>query len=639
MSLNNLANVVLKRFEQQRDRRDLDEAIQLFRAALTFYELPHPDRGMYLNNLANAILEGFEQQGDTRSLNEAIQLHREALDLRDPPHPSRRQSLHNLANAVLTRFEHQRNTRDLDEAIELHSEALTLCESPHPDRRNSLNSLANAVLMRLQQQGDTMDVQKAIAFYHEALSLSHNSHDLESACHFFQEAATYHSSSPSTRLRYAWSWPCNQVTPSLAALHLDLPSRQEILSTVTETTLASNAAACAVGLSQYNTAVEMLEASRSIFWSQALHLQTPLDHLVTIHPGLFTKLEDLAAQLEQASFRDTSRNPSTDSQQKIRSIESDGAHCRQLNKDWETTVEEVRKLPGFEDFMQPKVIATLQQAAVSGPIVILTTTNSTCFALIVTFSTPVHMSELRARLFAGREGTIKVDLEEVFRGLLTELWNNIVKPVFHALGLQKSVDPPRLWWCPTGPFAFLPIHAAGIYDADMSDCVSDYVISSYTPTLTALLDPPPATAIQFKMTVVIEPKVPGFPPLPGARIELKKIMTRVPDQWLTGLVNSTVESALLHLRGIIVVHFACHGVQDLNHPLVVASSSLVWAPKVSDMMRRPEGATSLDPKKCMSLAFLSACETAKGDKKVPDEAMHFAATLLFAGFRGVVATM
>jgi CHAT domain-containing protein len=41
----------------------------------------------------------------------------------------------------------------------------------------------------------------------------------------------------------------------------------------------------------------------------------------------------------------------------------------------------------------------------------------------------------------------------------------------------------------------------------------------------------------------------------------------------------------------------------------------------------------------MALAFLSACETAKGDEAVPDEALHLAATLMFAGFRAVVATM
>jgi hypothetical protein len=82
----------------------------------------------------------------------------------------------------------------------------------------------------------------------------------------------------------------------------------------------------------------------------------------------------------------------------------------------------------------------------------------------------------------------------------------------------------------------------------MTDCVSDYVISSYTPTLTALLDPPLATATQFKMTVVIEPKAPGSLPLPGARAELEKITARVPNEWLTGLVSAKAETALIHLR-------------------------------------------------------------------------------------------
>jgi CHAT domain-containing protein len=45
--------------------------------------------------------------------------------------------------------------------------------------------------------------------------------------------------------------------------------------------------------------------------------------------------------------------------------------------------------------------------------------------------------------------------------------------------------------------------------------------------------------------------------------------------------------------------------------------------------------------KDMALAFLSACETATGDREIPDdsEALHLAATLLIAGFQSVVATM
>ena len=43
----------------------------------------------------------------------------------------------------------------------------------------------------------------------------------------------------------------------------------------------------------------------------------------------------------------------------------------------------------------------------------------------------------------------------------------------------------RLWWCPTGAFAALPLHAAGRYDADVA-CIAEYVVSSYTPTVSAL---------------------------------------------------------------------------------------------------------------------------------------------------------
>jgi CHAT domain-containing protein len=39
------------------------------------------------------------------------------------------------------------------------------------------------------------------------------------------------------------------------------------------------------------------------------------------------------------------------------------------------------------------------------------------------------------------------------------------------------------------------------------------------------------------------------------------------------------------------------------------------------------------------LAFLSACETAKGDKEQPDQTVDLAAAMLFVGFRSVIATM
>jgi CHAT domain-containing protein len=116
--------------------------------------------------------------------------------------------------------------------------------------------------------------------------------------------------------------------------------------------------------------------------------------------------------------------------------------------------------------------------------------------------------------------------------------------------------------------------------------------------------------------------------------ELDTIKEHVPEEWLTSLVtntDTTVANVLSTLPSTSFAHFACHGRQDITNPL---NSALILADgdlKVSKIMEIhiPNA----------SLAFLSAGETAKGDTKLPDEAMHLAATMLFAGYRGVVGTM
>lgn len=204
---------------------------------------------------------------------------------------------------------------------------------------------------------------------------------------------------------------------------------------------------------------------------------------------------------------------------------------------------------------------------------------------------------------------------------------------------KKTESPSRLWWYPTGLFAFLPVHAAGIYDVGPKDteCVSDYVVSSYTPTLKALLTLPPPLPIKncFKMMVAIQPERMDYLPLPGTIDELRNIEAQVPPEYLlklgTEAAPASVEAVYSHLPTAHIAHFACHGEQNVENPL---ESALILADgklKVSRIM-----AQSM-PK--ASLVFLSACQTAMGDKNLPDEAMHLAATLMFGGFRGAVATM
>ena len=112
-------------------------------------------------------------------------------------------------------------------------------------------------------------------------------------------------------------------------------------------------------------------------------------------------------------------------------------------------------------------------------------------------------------------------------------------------------------------------------------------------------------------------------------------MARVPNEFLVELgvpkAPATVNKVVSHLSSASIVHFACHGEQDKKNPL---ESSLILEDGRLEISRIMQESIPN-----ASLAFLCACETAMGHEDLPDEAMHIGATLLFAGFRGVVATM
>jgi CHAT domain-containing protein len=187
-----------------------------------------------------------------------------------------------------------------------------------------------------------------------------------------------------------------------------------------------------------------------------------------------------------------------------------------------------------------------------------------------------------------------------------------------------------LRWLPTGPFSFLPIHAAGIYTKE-PECIYDFAISSYTPTISALLTDISLPHSSFKMMVAIEPQTPGQKALPCTVDEMRRIEARVPVHELVTLESATVKEVISHLATTSIVHFACHGEQDPESPLNSALMLHDGPLKISQMMQQPI--------QCGTLAFLDACKTAMGDESLPDEVIHLASTLLFAGFQGVVATM
>lgn len=204
----------------------------------------------------------------------------------------------------------------------------------------------------------------------------------------------------------------------------------------------------------------------------------------------------------------------------------------------------------------------------------------------------------------------------------------------------KGRDRLRLHWCPSGELALLPLHAAGIYEGKPTEqvCAADYIVSSYTPSLSAVIRARdgfvPVHRDKLHAVVYADSGGHGGYTLIPEVIEEVKTANRILTSHSVSVdlnVNnaSTPESMFENATGAHILHLACHG-QQHEDPLQ-SRFALKRPLTVSDLMK-------LDLKNAM-LAYLSACETAKGDKKHLDQAVHLAASMLFCGFRSVVATM
>jgi CHAT domain-containing protein len=159
------------------------------------------------------------------------------------------------------------------------------------------------------------------------------------------------------------------------------------------------------------------------------------------------------------------------------------------------------------------------------------------------------------------------------------------------------------------------------------------VISSYTPTLNALSKQTKRPSDFSGILAVGQAVTFGSAPLPGTVAELDRIQDLVGQGHLTRLEghNATPAAVLSAMEQHSWVHFACHASQNTSDPTKSAfhlHNGQLSLPAIT--RKQLKGA---------QLAFLSACQTAMGDDKLPDEAIHLAAGMIIAGYPTVIATM
>ncbi|GAA4878819.1 CHAT domain-containing protein [Actinomycetospora straminea] len=359
-----------------------------------------------------------------------------------------------------------------------------------------------------------------------------------------------------------------------------------------------------------------------------------------------------------------------------------------LSREWDELVEEVRGKDGFADFLRAPEPEQLRPAKGTGPIVVINVSRWECDALVVEHEgvTPVPLPALglesateranhyltvlqraeaaeaahaEAATGTGRGAAARVlaaaqAVEEAYDevdAMLTDLqawmWDTIADPVLTTLGLTMTPERStaqwlRLWWCPTGPLTLLPLHSAG-HHADAAEgradprTVLDRVVSSYTPTVRALLDarrprvePEDPEITDGRLLLVDASKVSGQAELDGTAEREALVAAFGPDHCtLLEGPAATASAVARELERHRWVHFVCHGDQDLADPsqgaLLLHGSRLT----VEALSQSRSGG---------EFAGLSACKTAVGGVDLLDEAITLAAALHYTGYRHVVAT-
>jgi tetratricopeptide (TPR) repeat protein len=558
---------------------DADTAVHHLEAALRDAPADSLSRAGMYSNLSGALHERHRHGGDREDLDTALAAARKAVRLMPPGHPLRYYPLAAVSSAL----------SEIARADESH---------------DAVRDQALAVNAELAADPALPPAYRVVAALRLA-TVAHATGDFERAL---------------TAVRAAI-----ETLPLVVWRGVDRSDQEQ---TLRDMELGSLSAQIALAAGRPRDALELLEAGRGILAVQALELRTDAEDLAAAAPELAARFTEVRQALERAAD----------------DLSTSGADRRhRLAREWQEALDAIRAGDGFADFLRPPRTGQLLPAGAHGPVVVVTvgkegdghallldgTDLTVCPLPGLTHREARERSELlfAAAAAAGRSAVARGFAEQHVGGLLDWLWSTVAEPVLDALGITgpppPGQEPPRLWWCPCGPLSFLPLHAAG--------AVPDRVVSSYTPSLTALLRARGrAVPVEREPLIVAVPETAGQTPLPGAVREAQ-------------FAHRAVGGTLLHgdaARGDAVrdalgrhswVHFACHGIQDPEQPsegrLLLPDSAL----SVLDMTRRhlPDA----------EFAYLSACETAVGGSRLPDEALHLAGSLQLAGFSQVIGTL
>ncbi|KZV68446.1 hypothetical protein PENSPDRAFT_634330 [Peniophora sp. CONT] len=668
--LKNLGERLHRRHERLGQLADLEDAISTYEHVLRLTSDDDPLCQGILADLGTMWHSRFDLFGIPNDLEIALSYERRSIELAPDGSSKKPIQIANYGRFLKSRFMRFTEVSDLNKAILTQKRALELMPDNDRDKLAVSSNFVETLQTRYRYLKDPDDLEP-VEYYVAAAGqpLGDPLQCLKSVAQALRLLALGPHES-SMLLLSAFSLLLN-VIPEVVWLGYSLERRFAESSRIGEALTA--AVSAVIRAKNLELALEGLEVGRTIVWSQVLSLRTPIDNLRDCRPDLALALQDLHALFLRRSesplplHTHTSAIVESGASENISDIFDTSAadQLRQLAIKYKQLLAEIRSCDGFGDFLRPKPFQHLMSGAeqsTNGPVIFVNIFNQ-CDALII------EGSSVRVKELPALSGTFVDKLSVIWQGylqasnvrgravlnqsvaqsrkisghvrVLEQLWTWIVRPIFEALDLvsASSGELVHITWCPTGSLTQLPLHAAGIYSESSGPRAFDFAVSSYTPSLTALLNCRAELASLHSapsMLVVTQSETPGQKALPSVEDERVRIHQLLSETQISSTVLSDHEATVHAVHPALTqhswVHLSCHASQNAHDP-TQSAFHLHDGPLTLRTLMGTELVANAE------LAFLSACQTATGDWKIPEESAHLAAGMLAVGFKGVVASM
>ncbi|KAL4775821.1 CHAT domain-containing protein [Aspergillus nidulans var. acristatus] len=597
--LNNLGSSLADRYSRTGAMADLEESIYIGREAVKATPDGHPDRAGRLNNLGIMVGDRYSRTGAMADLEESIQMVREAVKTTPEDHPDYAMYLSNLGSRLGDQYSMTGAMADLEESIQLGREAVKATPENHPDQAGRLNNLGICLEDRYKRTGTKTDLYNAIS--HQESALYHDTAFITTRIIAGQNALQNLATLSHWQHAYNIAVTAVNLIPRLALRSLENSDKQHLLGKVVG--FASNAAAAVLNAEKGAlVALNLLELGRGVLAASVEEVRSDIQDLQHKYP----------AQARQRA---------------------------EASREFDKLIIEIRKQPGFDDFLQAPSEKEMQHAAQKGPIVIINISQYRCDAILVE-QDKIHvlpLSNLSSEAIEEKAQSNNLETPRV----LEWLWDSIMDPILQALGFTQSPSNcnwPHVWWIPTGPLTKFPLHAAGYHNQGGSKTVLDRVMSSYSLSVKAIVHgrrrPAKQSSSANALLVAME-HTPDHDHLPFAADEVRMLHDMCKSMGLHSIQPKCHKKEVMrHMQKCRIFHFAGHGYTDhadpLQSQLVLDGDSLTVAGLLEINLREH----------APFLAYLSACGTGQiKNEKLIDESIHLISAFQLAGFRHVIGTL